>query len=74
MSSVKSHNYFLNFSLNFEVKEGSLVAVVGSVGSGKSSLLSALLGEMEKFGGDARVKVCEKTDIDRHLKKINLFL
>jgi ATP-binding cassette subfamily C (CFTR/MRP) protein 1 len=32
--------------LNFSIKKGELVAVVGSVGSGKSSLLSGLLGEM----------------------------
>ena len=30
--------------INLSIKEGSLTAVVGSVGSGKSSLLSALLG------------------------------
>ena len=29
------------------VNEGDLVAVVGAVGAGKSSLLSAMLGEME---------------------------
>lgn len=33
------------------VEKNQLVAVVGSVGSGKSSLLSALLGEMEKVSG-----------------------
>ena len=33
--------------INMHVKEGQLVAVVGSVGSGKSSLISALLGEMK---------------------------
>ena len=33
------------------VKEGQLVAVVGSVGSGKSSLISALLGEMKTLSG-----------------------
>ena len=32
--------------MNFAIKKGELVAVVGSVGSGKSSLLSGLLGEM----------------------------
>ncbi|CAL4094825.1 unnamed protein product, partial [Meganyctiphanes norvegica] len=37
--------------INMKVKKGSLVAVVGSVGSGKSSLISALLGEMEKDKG-----------------------
>ena len=38
-------------NLNFIIKRGSLTAVVGRVGSGKSSLLSALLGEMQKTNG-----------------------
>ena len=38
-------------NLNFSIKKGSLVAVVGRVGSGKSSLLSALLGEMQRTNG-----------------------
>lgn len=33
------------------MKPGSLVAIVGSVGSGKSSLLSAILGELRVLGG-----------------------
>ena len=37
--------------------EGSLIAVVGSVGAGKSSLLSAILGEMDKTSGTVNVKV-----------------
>lgn len=41
--------------------EGSLVAVVGHVGSGKSSLLSALLGEMDKLEGTVAVKVAALT-------------
>ena len=38
-------------NISFEVPKGSLTAIVGSVGSGKSSLLSAILGEMEKSAG-----------------------
>ena len=34
---------------NDRVKKGSLTAVVGNVGSGKSSLVSAFLGELEKL-------------------------
>eukprot|EP00804_Cyclotella_cryptica_P012077 CCRYP_004510-RC/>CCRYP_004510-RC protein AED:0.14 eAED:0.14 QI:366/0.66/0.5/1/0.66/0.5/4/0/1117 len=33
------------------IERGSLVAIIGSVGSGKSSLLSAILGEMEALDG-----------------------
>ncbi|XP_028401273.1 multidrug resistance-associated protein 1-like [Dendronephthya gigantea] len=39
-------------NINIHVKKGSLVAVVGQVGCGKSSLLSGLLGEMEKSNGE----------------------
>ena len=41
--------------INLEVKKTSLVAVVGVVGSGKSSLLSAMLGEMQKTEGNVNV-------------------
>lgn len=43
--------------VNMKVKKGKLVGIVGSVGSGKSSLLSALLGEMCKLKGRVNVKV-----------------
>ncbi|XP_035695059.1 multidrug resistance-associated protein 1-like [Branchiostoma floridae] len=42
--------------ISFAVPDGSLVAVVGQVGAGKSSLLSALLGEMEKQHGYVAVR------------------
>ena len=38
--------------INFEISSGQLSAVVGSVGSGKSSLLAALLGELKECGGE----------------------
>uniref|UniRef100_A0A673JRB1 ABC-type glutathione-S-conjugate transporter n=1 Tax=Sinocyclocheilus rhinocerous TaxID=307959 RepID=A0A673JRB1_9TELE len=41
--------------IDVKVQRGSLVAVVGHVGSGKSSLLSAMLGEMEKKSGHVTV-------------------
>ncbi|CAJ0967200.1 unnamed protein product [Ranitomeya imitator] len=42
--------------INITIPDGSLIAVVGQVGCGKSSLLSALLGEMEKKEGFVSVK------------------
>lgn len=42
-------------NINLKVKKGNLTAVVGSVGCGKTSLISALLGEMEKIKGSANV-------------------
>jgi ABC-type branched-subunit amino acid transport system ATPase component len=47
----------LRFRIDLEVPKGKLVAVVGQVGSGKSSLLSAILGEMEKLEGRVVVQV-----------------
>uniref|UniRef100_A0AAY4E0U5 ATP-binding cassette, sub-family C (CFTR/MRP), member 3 n=1 Tax=Denticeps clupeoides TaxID=299321 RepID=A0AAY4E0U5_9TELE len=43
-------------SINVMVPQGSLLAVVGPVGCGKSSLVSALLGEMERLEGQISVK------------------
>ncbi|CAG5122310.1 unnamed protein product, partial [Candidula unifasciata] len=43
-------------NINLDIEEGELVAVVGAVGSGKSSLLSAILGEMTKVTGTVSVK------------------
>ncbi|XP_062954765.1 multidrug resistance-associated protein 1 isoform X2 [Cynocephalus volans] len=42
--------------ITFSVPEGALVAVVGQVGCGKSSLLSALLAEMDKVEGHVAIK------------------
>lgn len=42
-------------NINIAVKRGKLSAVVGPVGCGKTSLISALLGEMEKIRGNVNV-------------------
>lgn len=42
--------------INLNVKKGQLVCVVGRVGSGKSSLLSAILGEMTKLSGQVKIR------------------
>ena len=39
-------------NIDLTVKKGTLTAIVGIVGSGKSSILQAILGEMEIVSGD----------------------
>ncbi|TVU07241.1 hypothetical protein EJB05_47288, partial [Eragrostis curvula] len=45
--------------IDVEVRKGELAAVVGTVGSGKSSLLSCIMGEMHKISG--KVSICGST-------------
>nr|XP_019709005.1 ABC transporter C family member 14 [Elaeis guineensis] len=45
--------------IDVRIRRGALAAVVGTVGSGKSSFLSCLLGEMHRISGS--VKVCGST-------------
>ncbi|KAJ1283803.1 hypothetical protein BS78_03G154600 [Paspalum vaginatum] len=45
--------------IDLDIRTGALAAVVGMVGSGKSSLLGCILGEMRKLSG--KVKVCGST-------------
>ena len=42
-------------NISFKVKPAELLAIVGQVGSGKSSLLMALLGEMPNIKGDIKL-------------------
>lgn len=52
---LEAEKHTLN-NINLQIKAGELVAVVGHVGSGKSSLISACLGEMEKVRGSVEIK------------------
>ena len=42
--------------VNFELKAGDLMIVVGSVGAGKTSLLHALMNETNRTGGNHSVQ------------------
>ncbi|KDE07748.1 hypothetical protein MVLG_02020 [Microbotryum lychnidis-dioicae p1A1 Lamole] len=52
----KSSTESILSDINLSVKKGEVLAVVGRVGSGKSSLLSAILGEMTKIDGSVTVR------------------
>ncbi|XP_038068619.1 ATP-binding cassette sub-family C member 9-like [Patiria miniata] len=43
-------------NINVEIPEGKLTIVIGQVGSGKSSLLSAILGEMTTVSGSVQLR------------------
>jgi ATP-binding cassette subfamily C (CFTR/MRP) protein 2 len=42
-------------NLNFIAKKKKITAIVGEVGSGKSSLLAALLGQMKHIEGKSKI-------------------
>lgn len=42
-------------NINFSVDPGKMIAIVGPVGSGKSSLFQAILGELPAESGSVRV-------------------
>jgi len=49
------HSQNILEDLNLEIKKGKLYAVIGMVGSGKSSLLSAILGEITLTEGQIKL-------------------
>ncbi|XP_055381149.1 probable multidrug resistance-associated protein lethal(2)03659 [Condylostylus longicornis] len=53
-NEVANHSTTLS-DISIDIKEKSLVAIVGSVGAGKSSLLNAILGEMELTEGNLKI-------------------
>jgi ABC-type multidrug transport system fused ATPase/permease subunit len=53
-ASFSWHNEIPCLSLvNLSIKQGTFVGIVGPVGSGKSSLLAAILGEMNLISGES---------------------
>jgi len=48
---------YFTYSINLVVPAGSILAIVGNVGAGKSSLISAMLGEIPKLKGSISVSV-----------------
>ncbi|CCL99693.1 uncharacterized protein FIBRA_01714 [Fibroporia radiculosa] len=44
--------------INLSLRKGELVGILGRVGAGKTSLLSALIGEMLKTDGEVKVSGC----------------
>ncbi|XP_054155703.1 multidrug resistance-associated protein 1-like [Oppia nitens] len=49
------NDYTLN-QIDLHIREGMFVAIVGDVGSGKSSLLSAIIGDMKLIAGTVNIR------------------
>jgi len=56
-SEVSSAEPFVLRDISCSIKAGSLCCVVGEVGCGKSSFLTAILGEMEPLNGSSKVYI-----------------
>jgi ABC-type multidrug transport system fused ATPase/permease subunit len=55
-SENSSDRWLTLFRINMKVKRGEIVAIVGQVGSGKSSIISTLLGDMNIVRGSVHKK------------------
>ncbi|KAJ2638382.1 hypothetical protein GGF40_001701 [Coemansia sp. RSA 1286] len=54
-SEITPSDAFSLKSVDLDIRQNQLVAVIGAVGSGKSSLLAAVLGEMSQCSGSRHV-------------------
>ncbi len=55
LTAQPSHPSIALHSINLHIPHGSLVAIIGAVGSGKSCLLQALAGELHLLSGTVSV-------------------
>ena len=51
--------YYVAASIDLTVNTGRLIAVVGPVGAGKTSLINCIMGEMVKLRGKVAMKVSQ---------------
>ena len=62
---VDEENIFKLRGINMEIHRGKLVAIVGAIGAGKTSLLQAMIGEMRRVAGNVEfggsVAYCPQT-------------
>jgi ABC-type polysaccharide/polyol phosphate transport system ATPase subunit len=50
-AKTDEENVFRLIDIDFSIPRGQLVAIVGAVGSGKTSLLQGIIGEMRRTSG-----------------------
>ena len=59
-SKVDDTTHDINLdNINFSVKSTDIIAIVGEVGSGKSTFLSAIMKELELIDGSVSIQICD---------------
>lgn len=53
------NKHFVLDNINLTINEGDLIGVIGPVGSGKSTFLAALIGELKKTRGTISMRNIE---------------
>ena len=61
LTLFSSHNYFAISNISLELQKEQLTCVIGTVGSGKSALLQAIVGELPVFQGSIS-RQCNKNN------------
>ena len=60
---INQQEHFVLSEVNFQVNEGEFVYIIGKVGTGKTSLLKTIYGELSIAAGNARVLDCDMNSL-----------
>lgn len=76
-AKIMHHQHLVLDKVNFEVRKGDFVYLIGRTGSGKSSLLKTLYGDLELENGEADVcgynlKTLKKSDIPYFRRRLSI--
>ena len=68
---INQQEHFVLSEVNFQVNEGEFVYIIGKVGTGKTSLLKTIYGELSIAAGNARVLECDMNSLKRkHIPRL----
>lgn len=76
-AKITHHDHMVLDNVNFEVRKGDFIYLIGRTGSGKSSLLKTLYGDLEFKHGDANVcgynlKDLKKSDVPNLRRRLGI--